>query len=118
MDQRELAGHLRALSDVNRLRIIQLLASAAELSVGDLIAVLRRDRPSLSQPLISWHLRVLRKRGLIEWRREGRQIMYALNHRRWRQLTDGVDSLTSPVRVDVAIPSVGGQPAAPPSGLA
>lgn len=117
MDQRELAGHLRALSEVNRLRIIRLLASAAELSVGDLIAALRADRPSLSQPLISWHLRVLRKRGLIEWRREGRQIFYALNHRRWRQLTDGVDALTSPVRMEVAIPSVGSQAATPSAGL-
>src|SRR5579859_3583639 len=113
MDQRELAGHLRALSDVNRLRIIQLLASAAELSVGDLIAGLRTYRPTLSQPLISWHLRVLRKRGLIQWRREGRQVFYALDHRRWRHLTEGLDALTSPVRLEIAIPIVGSHAPAP-----
>jgi len=88
-----------------------------ELSVGDLIAGLRTYRPTLSQPLISWHLRVLRKRGLILWRREGRQIFYALDHRRWRHLTEGLDALTVPVRLDVAIPAVGSRASAPPPGL-
>ena len=116
MEHRELAGHLRALSDVNRLHIVRLLASTAELGVGDLIVSLRAQRPTLSQPLISWHLRVLRKRGLITWRREGRQVFYALNRRQWRQLVDSFDVLLAPQRVEAVAPTIGGRAPAPPVG--
>jgi ArsR family transcriptional regulator len=63
---------LKALGDENRLRILMLLRER-ELCVFELMGVL-----GLSQPLISSHLRVLRSAALVEARREGKRMRYAL----------------------------------------
>ncbi len=103
LEHRETALLLHALADEHRLRIIATLAGDAELSVRDLTLHLRRTYPSLSQPLISWHLRVLRKRELIRMRREGRQVFYALDRRRWHLLRDMMEALVVPHRLDTII---------------
>ncbi|HTD61878.1 MAG TPA: metalloregulator ArsR/SmtB family transcription factor, partial [Gemmatimonadaceae bacterium] len=43
-------------------------------SVGDIVSAL-----SLAQPSVSKHLRVLHEVGLVEARREGRQVFYQTN---------------------------------------
>ena len=68
-----LAETFKALSDPNRVRIVSLLAQA-ELCVGDLAAAL-----NMSQSAVSHQLRTLRDLHLVRWRREGRQIYYALD---------------------------------------
>lgn len=68
-----LAETFRALSDPNRVRIVSLL-SEAELCVCDLAAALE-----MSQSAVSHQLRSLRDLHLVRWRREGRQIFYALD---------------------------------------
>ena len=73
-DWRELRGYFRALADVRRLRIVSELAHTPEITVKELCARLRA-----SQPLISWHLRVLVRCGLVRTRRQGRQVFCALN---------------------------------------
>ena len=45
-----------------------------ELSVGDIVAVMRLEQPSVSK-----HLRVLRDVGLVRVRRNGRHMMYRTN---------------------------------------
>lgn len=75
---RELRLVMRACADVTRLRILRLLADGSERSVTDLTASLY-----LSQPLVSWHLRILRRSGLIATRRTGRQSLYRLNRPGW-----------------------------------
>lgn len=62
-----------ALADPTRLRIVAALA-ARELCVGDLAATL-----GLSQSAVSHQLRVLRERGLVRARRDGRLSYYALD---------------------------------------
>jgi DNA-binding transcriptional ArsR family regulator len=62
----------KALSDVNRLRIVQRL-SESEATVSDLI-----EHVGLSQPLVSWHLARLRLAGLVETRRAGRDSVSRL----------------------------------------
>jgi len=71
-DLRELRVFHKALSDVNRLRIVQRLAHG-KASVGELI-----DHVGLSQPLVSWHLGRLRAAGIIETTRRGRETLCAL----------------------------------------
>src|SRR5438128_11310222 len=71
-DLRELRLFHKALSDVNRLRIVQRLARGRA-SVGELI-----QHVGLSQPLVSWHLGRLRAAGLIETSRRGRETLCAL----------------------------------------
>ena len=62
----------RAFSDETRLRILHLLQSG-ELCVGDIVAVLR-----VPQPTASRHLGYLRKAELVETRKNGQWIHYAL----------------------------------------
>lgn len=62
----------RALADINRLRIINILAQR-DLCVCDLQCVL-----GLSQPFISRHLAYLRRVGLVKDRREGSRVCYSL----------------------------------------
>lgn len=68
-----MAGTFGALSDPTRVRIVSLLVEA-ELCVRDLAAVL-----DMSQSAVSHQLRTLRDLRLVRWRREGRQIFYALD---------------------------------------
>jgi ArsR family transcriptional regulator len=71
-----LHDHLLALANPTRLRIVEQLADG-ERSVNDLAAQLR-----VAQPLISWHLRMLRLGGVIRTRREGRQVYCSLDRER------------------------------------
>src|SRR2546425_13341191 len=64
---RELRIYYRALGDVNRLRIVQILVTEGEQPVSLLAKRLR-----ISQPLMSWHLRRLRRAGIIRMERLGR----------------------------------------------
>jgi DNA-binding transcriptional ArsR family regulator len=62
----------KALADVNRLRIVQRLATG-EATVSELI-----EQVGLSQPLVSWHLARLRIAGLVQTRRAGRETLSRL----------------------------------------
>ncbi len=72
-DLRRLRVLYRALGDETRLRVIGLLAELGPMPVNRLSA-----RVGLSQPLISWHLRILRLAGLIDTRRQGREVICQL----------------------------------------
>jgi DNA-binding transcriptional ArsR family regulator len=72
-DLRRLRTVYRALGDETRLRVISLLAEHGPMPVNELSA-----RVALSQPLISWHLRILRLAGLINTRRHGRETICQL----------------------------------------
>jgi len=88
LDLRELRTVLKALGDVERLRIVQLLAGYQEISVSNLTQALR-----ISQPLASWHLRILRKAGIISRRKEGRQAYCSLNRRKLAQCQEALAGL-------------------------
>ena len=69
---RALRLYLRALGDTVRLQLMHLLATQGEMNVMDLARALR-----ISQPLVSWHLGVLRRAALVSMRRQGRQVWYS-----------------------------------------
>jgi DNA-binding transcriptional ArsR family regulator len=69
---------LAALSDVNRYRIVQLLAEQGELSCGAIGSAL-----SLSPSLISHHLGVLEAAAVIQRRKDG---LWTLNRLRRDEL--------------------------------
>jgi ArsR family transcriptional regulator len=56
------------------LRILERLGEKGEENVNDLALHLR-----MSQPRISWHLRMLRLGGVIRTRRDGRQVYCSLD---------------------------------------
>ncbi|WP_027340103.1 ArsR/SmtB family transcription factor [Halonatronum saccharophilum] len=69
----ELVGFFKALSDGNRLRILDLL-SCGQRCVCDLTEEL-----DLSQPNISHHLKILKNVNLIDSIKKGRWVYYSLN---------------------------------------
>lgn len=69
---RDLKIFHKALADVTRLRIVQLLALRPR-TVNQLIAAI-----GLSQPLVSWHLRRLRNAGIVATHRTGREVLCTL----------------------------------------
>jgi ArsR family transcriptional regulator len=72
----DLSLFFRALADRKRLRIAEFLAQHEQVTVTELGSELR-----MSQPLISWHLRILRRAGIVKTRRAGRQVFCSLNRR-------------------------------------
>jgi DNA-binding transcriptional ArsR family regulator len=73
-----------AISDPTRRRMLDLLL-VADMSVTQLAKPFR-----MSQPAISQHLRVLRKAGLVEAERLGRERRYRLRGQRLRGVYDWV----------------------------
>jgi DNA-binding transcriptional ArsR family regulator len=69
-----------AVAEPRRREILSYLA-LAERPVGDIVAAL-----GLQQPSVSKHLRVLRDVGLVRVRREGRQMLYRLDAETLRPL--------------------------------
>lgn len=69
-----------AVAQLRRRDILDYLAPR-ERSVGDIVVDLR-----LAQPSVSKHLKVLREVGLVEQRRDGRQVFYRTNAEALRPL--------------------------------
>lgn len=67
---------LKAAAEPARARILKLLG-ARELDVSQIMAVLK-----MGQSTASGHLAVLKSAGLVQDRRQGRHILYALADRR------------------------------------
>jgi len=63
----------RALSDVTRQRILELLLEN-EMCVSDIVAAF-----DMTQPSISHHLDVLKRMGLVSSRKDGKQVYYRIN---------------------------------------
>ena len=73
-ERHELTDHFLALANPTRLRIIEELGQVGEMNVNDLAAHLH-----MSQPRISWHLRMLRVGGVVRSRRDGPQVYCSLD---------------------------------------
>jgi DNA-binding transcriptional ArsR family regulator len=84
----DVSVYFRALGDRKRLAILQYLAMHERVPVTELGENLR-----LSQPLISWHLRILRRAGVVKTRRTGRQVLCSLNRPALIQYQNRVEEL-------------------------
>ena len=98
IDLRRLRAIYRALGDETRLRIIALLAERGPLPVNEVSTGI-----GLSQPLISWHLRIMRLAGVVETRRQGREAICRLRlavfdelHEAEARLVSGTSQVTQP----------------------
>ena len=70
----------QALSDPNRLRIVELLA-AKEHVVNDLV-----ERMAIHQSGVSRHLRILEESGFVQVRAAGNKRIYSLRPDRFREM--------------------------------
>src|SRR3989475_12215381 len=89
--------HFLAFANPTRLRILERLGAVGEESVNDLAVHLR-----MSQPRISWHLRMLRVGGVVRTRRDGRQVYCSLdveNIARERARLDELLGITEQMKV-------------------
>jgi Predicted transcriptional regulators len=70
----ELVKFFFALSEPTRLEIVRALLSAKELCVCQITQAF-----GLSQPNVSFHMRVLREADLVLWEKRGKWVYYRLN---------------------------------------
>jgi DNA-binding transcriptional ArsR family regulator len=82
----------KALADPTRREILRLL-SGGEMSAGQLA-----ERFPISAPSMSHHFGVLRQAGLVTARREGQQILYALNTTVFQDVVSALLDLFGPER--------------------
>jgi ArsR family transcriptional regulator len=90
-DVTELRAALRALSEDVRLNIMHQLAAQPETNVTDLVSAL-----GVSQPLVSWHLRKLRRVGLVRTMRRGREVYCSLDTVRFAGCVRALSALVEP----------------------
>jgi len=100
MDEwRDLKNMAKALADMARLTIVYHLVRHEEITVTALTELL-----GLSQPLVSWHLRKLRRADLITTRRVGRLVYCSLNKSRFELCIQYLQDLIDPTNSQETIP--------------
>ena len=92
-----MARTFKALADPARLRLLSLITSAGrEVCVCDLASMFE-----LSQPTISYHLKLLREAGLVDSERRGTWVFYRPRHENLKRLSVLLDTpglrVSSPV---------------------
>ena len=107
-DLRRLRTLYRALGDETRLRVIGLLAEIGPMPVNEL-----SSRVGLSQPLISWHLRILRLAGVVDTQRQGRATICRLRLAAFEEIHDaearliaGTAGIAAPAEAVASVPDV------------
>ena len=76
MNEKEVALICKALSDDNRLKMVQLL------SAGEMCGCKLLEAFPITQPTLSHHMKILCESGLVSGNRQGKWIHYRLNCRR------------------------------------
>ena len=79
-DYAEYVPVIKALSDETRLKIVDLL------SCGEMCACKILEQFSITQPTLSYHMKILTECGIVDGRREGAWMHYSLNIERKEEL--------------------------------
>ena len=85
---------LKALSDPNRLIIIDFLNS------GERCACKILEQLRISQPTLSHHMRILCETEIVRCRKEGKWIHYSLNRDKFMELREFIGSFSERVGDD------------------
>lgn len=80
---------IKALSDVNRMMIIN------NLSGGEMCACKLLEKFNITQPTLSHHMKILSECGIVNSRKEGKWTHYSLNKERVEQFQNFISNLTS-----------------------
>ncbi len=88
MTREEVANVCKAMSDANRLRIIEML-SGGEKCGCELLEELQ-----VTQPTLSHHLKVLGDCGLVTSRKEGKWQHYSISCERFTEYKEYIASVT------------------------
>jgi ArsR family transcriptional regulator len=76
--------------------MVHVLAGTTEMTVTDLAETLLVRGRHVSQPLVSWHLTILRRVGLVRTRRYGRQVYCSLDTARYQLCLRLLGDLVAP----------------------
>jgi len=87
--EREVASIFKALSDENRVKIVEFLREG-EQCVCEIVPFIGTSQSNVSQ-----HLRVLREAGVIDYRRDGKKIMYFVVFKEVFDILDTVYATTT-----------------------
>ncbi len=82
-------GFFKALADVNRLMIVDML------SCGELCACKILEKFNITQPTLSHHMKILCECGLVVGRKEGKWTHYSLNERVAEDFKAFLNTITS-----------------------
>jgi len=83
----EAAYTLRAISNGTRLCVISLLSEHDEMNVTQLVEKLQCE-----QSLLSHHLTDMRAKGILNFRRDGKNCYYSLKNKQIVQIIDCIKS--------------------------
>ncbi|MDH3794062.1 MAG: metalloregulator ArsR/SmtB family transcription factor [Nitrosopumilus sp.] len=87
-------GLLKCICDETRFEILELLQKNKELCVNDFVEKLEKD-----QPLVSHHLKTLKKCGIVKSRDEGKKAMYAVSNNQLSELIANVVKTSKKISV-------------------
>ncbi|MGH7666818.1 MAG: ArsR/SmtB family transcription factor [Candidatus Dormibacteria bacterium] len=106
----DLAAYFEGLANPTRLRIVQRLAEVKEERVSDVSLLL-----GISQPRMSWHLRLLRRARIVTTKREGREVFCRLDREAIRANLSRFSELVE--RAPQPSPGPDGEPGSDPSEI-
>jgi len=85
----EFVPALKAMSDETRLKIIDML------SCGEMCACELLEEFSISQSTLSYHMKILSERGLVNAVRDGAWMRYTLNKEKTDEIINFIANITS-----------------------
>jgi ArsR family transcriptional regulator len=88
-EYKEYAQLFKALSDPNRLMIVDML------SCGELCACVILSKFNITQPTLSHHMKTLCDCGLVKSRKDGKWMHYSLNNNTVQELRDFIEKVST-----------------------
>ena len=88
MTREEIAAICKAMSDINRLRIIEMLIQGEKCGCNLL------DELQVTQPTLSHHMKVLSDCGLVISKKDGKWQHYSINCNKFKEYTEYITSIT------------------------
>jgi len=85
---------LKCICDKTRFEILELLQKNKELCVNDFVDKLKKN-----QPLISHHLKTLKRCGIVKSRDEGKKAMYSISNNQLSELISNVTKTSKKIPV-------------------
>jgi len=85
---------LKCICDETRFEILELLQKDKELCVNDFVVKLKKD-----QPLVSHHLKTLKKCGIVKSRDQGKKAMYAISNNQLSELISNVTKTSKKIPI-------------------
>ncbi len=85
---------LKCICDETRFEILEILQKNKELCVNDFVEKLKKD-----QPLVSHHLKMLKKCGIVKSRDEGKKAMYSISNNQLSILISSVTNASKKISV-------------------